>query len=191
MDSTETISEKASSTSYDLFGELLVSQEILSREDLDLAIKNQRKQGGRLGEVLVRLGILEDEVVTHALADHLSLEYVNLDNDNISEIIDINIARTLPESIATRFKIAAIREHENKVAIAMADPLNVIAIDTVTLKLKRQIKPIVSSMKGIKRAIEHIYHGSDVEEQRLRDIVELEGKTLCFIIGSKEKGVVD
>jgi len=56
----------------------------------------------------------------------------------------------------------------------MADPLNVIAIDTITLKIKRQIKVVISSPKEIRQAIEVIYHGSDVEEQQLRDLVQLE-----------------
>jgi type IV pilus assembly protein PilB len=56
----------------------------------------------------------------------------------------------------------------------MADPLNVIAIDTVTLKMKRQIKLAISSPGEIRRAIELVYHGSDVEEEQLRTIVETE-----------------
>jgi len=56
----------------------------------------------------------------------------------------------------------------------MADPLNVIAIDTIALRIKRQIKVVLSSPYEIRKAIEVIYHGSDLEEQRLRDLVELE-----------------
>jgi type IV pilus assembly protein PilB len=68
----------------------------------------------------------------------------------------------------------AIGEVNDKVIVAMADPLNVVAIDTITLKIKRQIKVVISSPKEIRQAIEVIYHGSDVEEQQLRDLVELE-----------------
>jgi type IV pilus assembly protein PilB len=164
--------------SYELFGELLVSENLLSKEQLGKAIKHQQEKGGRLGEVLVQLGMLKDEVVTRALADHLSLDYVNFESSDIAEMIDIDIARTLPESIAARFRVAALYEEQDKIVVAMADPLNVIAIDTVTLKLKRQIKPVVFSTKGVNRAIELIYHGSDVEEQRLRDLVELEDDLL-------------
>jgi type IV pilus assembly protein PilB len=86
----------------------------------------------------------------------------------------MNIARMLPEAIAKRFCLVAIREMENKVIVAMADPLDVVAIDTITLKIKRQIKVVISSTAEIKRAIELIYHGVDVEEQRLRDLVQFE-----------------
>ena len=154
-----------------LFGELLVSRELLSREELIKALNEQREQGGRLGEVLLRLKMLSDEDVTLALAEHLSMEYIRL--DDITKI-DVNLARMLPEAIAKRFCLVAIGEIDDKVIVAMADPLNVVAIDTITLKIKRQIKVVISSPQEIRQAIEVIYHGSDVEEQQLRDLVELE-----------------
>jgi len=56
----------------------------------------------------------------------------------------------------------------------MADPLNVIAVDTVSVKLKKAIKIVLASESEIQRAIEYVYHGTDVEEQKLRDLVEFE-----------------
>jgi len=154
-----------------LFGELLVSKGLLGRRELTQALNEQRKHGGRLGEVLLRLNILNDSDVTHALAEHLSMEYIRFD-----DVAKINkkVARMLPEAVTKRFCLVAIGEVDNKIIVAMADPLNVIAIDTITLKIKRQIKVVISSPQEIRKAIEVIYHGSDVEEQRLRDLVELE-----------------
>jgi type IV pilus assembly protein PilB len=154
-----------------LFGELLVSKELLSREELIEALNEQREQGGRLGEVLLRLKMLSEEDVTLALAEYLSMEYIRLDN---IDKIDVHLARTLPEVIAKRFCFVVLGEVDDKVMVAMADPLNVVAIDTITLKIRRQIKVVISSPKEIRHAIEMIYHGSDVEEQQLRDLVEFE-----------------
>jgi len=159
------------------FGELLVSKGLLSRKELGKVLAEQREQGGRLGEVLLRLEMLNNEDVTRALAEHLSMEYIRFDD---IDKINMDIARTLPESIAKRFCLVLVGEVDNKVIVAMADPLNVIAIDTVTLRMKRQIKPVISSPREIRRAIELIYHGSDIEEQQLRDLVELE-------VGEEEK----
>ncbi len=157
------------------FGELLISKGLISRKELEKVLKEQSKQGGRLGEILLRLEKLNHEDVTRALAEHLSMEYISLGDTNKMDKIDMDIARMLPESIAKRFCLVAISEEDDKIVVAMADPLNVIAIDTITLKMKRQIKPAISSPREIRRAIEFIYHGSDVEEQQLRSIVEGEG----------------
>lgn len=154
-----------------LFGESLVSKGLLTRRGLIEALNEQKEHGGRLGEVLLRLKKLGEEDVTHALAEYLSMDYMRLDDVNK---IDMDTARVLSENIAKRFCLAAIGETEDKIIVAMADPLNVIAIDTISLRLKRQIKAVISSPQEIRRAIEAIYHGSDVEEQQLRDIVEIE-----------------
>jgi type IV pilus assembly protein PilB len=154
-----------------LFGEFLVSKGLLTHRELTEALKEQRSTSGRLGEVLVRLRFLRYEEVTKALADHLSMEYLHF--DDLAKI-DMSIARMVPEGIAKRFCLVAIGQIDDKVVVAMADPLNVIAVDTIALKIKRQIKVVLSSTPEIRRAIEVVYHGSDLEEQRLRDLVELE-----------------
>ncbi len=164
-----------------LFGEFLVSKDLLSRRKLAQALNEQREHGGRLGEVLLRLKMLKDEDVTRVLAEHLSMEYVCF--DDIARI-DANIARMLPESISKRFCVLPIGQMDNKIIVAMADPLNVIAIDTITLKIKREIKVVISSSQEIRHAIEVVYHGSDVEEQHLRDLVELE-------VGQEEEDLLE
>jgi type IV pilus assembly protein PilB len=154
-----------------LFGEYLVSKGVLTRLQLSKALDEQRRFGGRLGEALIRLSMMTEEQVTQMLAEHLSMEYVRF--DDISKI-NLNIARMLDESISKRFCLIGIGEVDGRVVVAMADPLNVIAIDTITLKIKRPIKVVIGSAQEIRRAIEIIYHGSDVEEQRLRELVQCE-----------------
>ena len=175
MASAKTISKIPDAQANLPFGELLVSKGLLTRKELEKVLDEQNKQGGRLGEVLLRLEKLNHEDVTLALAEHLSMEYVRLGDNNKMDNIDMDVARMLPESIAKRFCLVAISEVDDKVVVAMADPLNVVAIDTITLKMKRQIKPVISSPREIQRAIELIYHGSDLEEQQLRTLVEGEG----------------
>lgn len=174
MDSLQTTSKVPEVQATHLFGELLVSKGLLSRDELLKALEKQREQGGRLGEVLLKLKILNEKELTAALAEHFSMEYITFDENTKADKIDTEIARKLPESIARRFCLVAVAEEDNNVVIAMADPLNVVAVDTVTLKLKRPIKLAISSQAEIRRAIDLIYHGSDVEEQQLRNLVEIE-----------------
>lgn len=174
MESAQDISNPPKTEADLLFGEFLASKGLINHRELIEALNEQRQDGGRLGEVLLRLKMLNDEQVTTALAEYLSMECIRL--DDVGKI-DMNIARMLPESIAKRFCLVAIGEIDNKIIVAMADPLNVIAIDTIELKIKRQIKVVLSSSREIRKAIEMIYHGCDLEEQQLRDLVELEVST--------------
>ncbi len=152
-----------------LFGEFLVSKNLLTRLQLGKALDEQRRFGGRLGEALLRLGMMTEEQLTESLAEHLSMEYFRF--DDMSKI-DFSIARMLDESISKRFCLVAVGEVDERVVIAMADPLNVIAIDTITMKIKRPIKVVIGSAQEIRKSIEVVYHGSDVEEQRLRELVQ-------------------
>lgn len=152
-----------------LFGERLIAKGLVTQRQVFEALKKQRLDGGRLGEVLLRLKILTEKDITSTLGEHLSMETVIF--DDVSKI-NMNAARLVPESIAKRFGLVAFGEDNDSLIVAMADPLNVVALDTIKLKLKRTIKPVLSSPEQIRKAIELIYHGSDVEEQRLREIAE-------------------
>ena len=172
MASAKTISKIPEAKAILPFGELLVSKGLLTSEELEKVLDEQSQRGGRLGEILLRLEKLNHEDVTLALAEHLSMEYIRLGDSSKTNKINMDIARMLPESIAKRFCLVAISEVDGNVVVAMADPLNVVALDTVTLKIKRKIKPAISSPREIKKAIELIYHGSDLEEEQLRTLVE-------------------
>ncbi|HEY5504132.1 MAG TPA: hypothetical protein VIK28_03170, partial [Sedimentisphaerales bacterium] len=144
---TETAEIQKPKTTH-LFGEYLVSKGVLTRLQLSKALEEQRRFGGRLGEALIRLSLMTEEQVTQMLADHLSMEYVRF--DDISKI-NLNIARMFDESISKRFCLVGIGEVDGRIVVAMADPLNVIAIDTITLKIKRPIKVVIGSAQEIRR----------------------------------------
>ncbi len=172
MTATSEIVSPLGTESGRLFGGLLLSRDLITPDDLQKALDDQRENGGRLGEVLLRLQLIDDLTLTTTLADHLSIEYVNI--EDISKI-DARVARLLPETIAKRFCIISIGEEEDgRLIMAMADPLDVFAVDTVMMKLHRSIKPMISSRREINRAIELIYHSSEAEERQLRDLIALE-----------------
>ena len=156
-----------------LFGEWLIKNERLSRRKLHEALSDQHQYGGRLGEVLLRLKLLDDNTLTASLAEFLGMEYISLDNPGE---VNMDVAKQIPEKIASRFCLIGIDEDEDSkvVTVAMADPLNIVAIDTVALKLKKKIKVAISPEINISNAIDAVYHGSHVAEEGLRELVELE-----------------
>ncbi|MFA5251706.1 MAG: GspE/PulE family protein [Phycisphaerae bacterium] len=116
--------------------------------------------------------LFEPEKMMQNLADYISsVERVHL---NITDKIDMRIARMLPEYIATRFCLVAVREKENRIVVAMANPLDLVAFDTVRVKLNREITIAVSSKDEILNAIEAIYHDIDMEEQQLYGLTKPE-----------------
>ncbi|MHC5162930.1 MAG: GspE/PulE family protein [Planctomycetota bacterium] len=154
-----------------LFGDWLIQQEAITVEQLDSALNEQKTNGGRIGQSLIRLKVLSDDELTRNLAEYLNFDYISLAD---LSVLDKDVARRIPENIAKRFGVLATEETDEYIIVAMSDPLDVIAVDTVSVKLKQPIKTVLAAENEIQRAIEYIYHGTDVEEQQLRDLVDLE-----------------
>jgi type IV pilus assembly protein PilB len=157
-----------------LFGNWLVEQGLLPESQLQQVLESQQKSGGRLGEILVRMNFLSEADATCAIGRFLSIDYIDLDD---LTIIDFDIARKIPENIAKRLEILALNQKDDTVLVAMADPQNIVAIDTLTIKLKRQVKPLIAAPRKIRQAIEYVYHGGDSDQQRMKDLVDLEVQT--------------
>jgi type IV pilus assembly protein PilB len=171
---TKMIASLTESREHLQFGTWLVQQGRLSAEDLQKALDSQRAESGRLGEVLIRLNLMSEVDVIKAVGEFLSIEYIDLDDYTI---IDSDVSRKIPENIAKRLELIAISQEDDTVRVAMADPLNIVAIDTVTVKLKRQVKPLIALPRKIRQAIEFVYHGVDVDQQQMKDIVDLQVQT--------------
>lgn len=153
-----------------LFGQLLVTKKLITPDKLSEALSNQRQFGGRLGEVLIKLKMLSEEQTMSALGQLLSVEYCSL--SDLSDI-DIQVAHSLPERIAKRFNMVALRRCDNGIMVAMSDPLDVVAKDTIVNTLGRKAHISISTHSGIVKAIEAIYHGSEVQQERIQSLVEV------------------
>ena len=144
---------------------------MIDDDQLAAALAEQKKTGQRLGRTLVQLKHLSEEQLTEALSAFLAVESVSLED---LAAIDKEMARRVPENIAKRFGLVVVGQREEKTLVAMSDPLNVVAVDTVSVKLKCPICVAIAAEGAIKRAIEYLYHGTDLEVQKLRDLVQVE-----------------
>lgn len=114
-------------------GELLVSNRLITDEQLHHALAAQRQVDGsarrRLGRVVVDEGYLTEGQLAKALADLLNLELIDLS----LLTLDLSVARTLPRRVAERHGMLVIGRDDNLIRVATADPTNIVAIDDVKL----------------------------------------------------------
>jgi type IV pilus assembly protein PilB len=150
------------------FGEWLLSRKMLDDAQVSAALQDQQQHGGRLGEVLSRLKLLNEAEVTSSLADYLGVERWSADSlMNVS----MDVAQSLPERLATRFRLVALGVSDGNVQVAMADPLDVVARDTVAQYFGREVRTVLASEREVRDAIDAIYHGSHAQEKRIRNLV--------------------
>lgn len=135
------------------FGDFLVGLAIITADQLKKASQEQRQQGERLEQAIVRLGYAKEELALQCLADYFNLPYVDLD----TYLIDEKIVRTIPEELARRHTLVPLFKIGSTLTVAMATPLNLLALDELRNKLKIDVEITISTEKKIKKAIEQHY----------------------------------
>lgn len=134
-------------------GELLVSFGVITKEQLDTALTEQKKGGGRLGHVLKKLGFISEETMIEFLGRQLNIPHIDLDK----VVPDSEVLKLVPESLARRYKAIPISRAGRVMTLAMADPLDVFAIDDIGGASGCEINPVVSGERRILSAIDKHY----------------------------------
>jgi len=135
-------------------GQILIRQTSLTEQQLDDALRVQREEGGRIGEILVRRNYVTEEQMLHALASQLDLPMVN---EIKPEDCDEALAALVPINFARQHRLIPVRRVGRGVEVALADPLDVHALDDVRRALGAEILPLVVPSAKIVEAINKVY----------------------------------
>lgn len=142
-------------------GQILLDEGIVTREQLEKAIQMQQRSGGHLGRILVEQGTLNEHQLARALSIQWGLAVVELS----SVEIDPDVVKVVPLHLAHRHKVLAIEKTKKRLKLAIADPLNVVALDDVRLVTGLDIEAVVAAEEDIVAAISRHYSaGTDIEE---------------------------
>ena len=129
---------------------LLVDEGLVSSVVLDAAKLEATSASKPLFSLLAEQQIVDDELLTHAIAQVSGVPYVNLANT----IIDQNILSLLPEDIAERFMAVPLAEVQNRLAVAMIDANNVQAVDYLANRIQRPLKVFMASETGVRHVLD-------------------------------------
>lgn len=130
--------------------ELLVSEGLVSTDVLTDAQAAAAAQSVPLIGLLTQRGVVDDELLTHAIAQVSGVPYVNLS----STIIDQKVLGLLPEDIAERFMAVPLAEVQNRLAVAMIDANNVQAVDYLANRIQRPLKVFMASEAGVRHVLD-------------------------------------
>lgn len=134
-------------------GQILVNSNIISEEQLKQALNLQKKEGGRLGTNLIKLGFITEENLVTFLSKQYGVPSINLSDHKI----DPSVIKLVPYEIARKYLIIPIARVGATLTIAMADPSNVFAIDDVKFMTGYNVEVVVSSESSIINAINTYY----------------------------------
>ena len=142
-------------------GDMLVAAGLLSEKQLDWALEQQKQKYRRLGEVLVDASLVSEDDIVEARALQLEMPCINLEDFTVPA----EVAELVPEDVARTYCLLPVSQFGDKLAIAMANPMDVEAIDAVQRFSKKRVEPLLASESRIHASIDHIYGnlgGSDI-----------------------------
>jgi len=130
--------------------ELLINEGLLEKSVLDQATAAATTDKKPLLSYLIENDIVDEELLTHAIAQVSGVPYVNLTNS----LIDQNILSLLGEDIAERFMAVPLAEIQNRLAVAMIDANNVQAVDYLSNRIQRPLKVFMASEAGVRHVLD-------------------------------------
>jgi len=154
--------------------DILYKKDLISEKDLDRIIKIQRDTGKDLQKIIIELGILEKDEMMNALADEIGVKYINLNEINI----DPSIIVLISEEMSRRHQIIAIDKDEEKLTVAMANPLDVFVNDEIKIRLGYNVEAVLSYGEDINKVLNAIF---GVTDEAHKMIGEVEGVPVTVV----------
>ncbi|MEW6684940.1 MAG: type IV-A pilus assembly ATPase PilB [Candidatus Edwardsbacteria bacterium] len=134
-------------------GEMLTKAGLLSPEQLDKALKEQREKGSSLSSTLVRLGYATEVVLVQFLSKQLNMPMVSLTDYEIEP----TLVRLIKPEVAQKFQVIPIKKIGRELTLAMVDPTNLFAIEDIKFLTGLEVKPAVAAESSIKRLLDRYY----------------------------------
>ena len=138
---------------YMRLGDLLVSSGIITGEQLEQALALPREDGQRLGDVLIRQGVISEAQLIDALRVQLGVDFVDL----TAVSIPVELAKYVPRNLAKKFLVVPVKLVQDRLYLAMHDPLDFVAQDEVKTASRKRIIPMIATRKAVEQAIERLY----------------------------------
>lgn len=142
-------------------GQRLIELGYISEAQLNLALREKNRNGGYLGEVLVNLGFVSQDVMTNSLALETQTRVVNV----LQTVVDDEVLALVPYDLAKQYKLLPIGLKDDVLTVALADAINVVAIDSIEKKTGLQVEIVSAAEADILEALErHYAQGSSIED---------------------------
>jgi type IV pilus assembly protein PilB len=138
-------------------GEMLVKAQLITDGQLDEVMKIQRREGGKLGSIVVRSGFCSDQDIVSFLGMQYGVPAADLEQ---WPPIDASVIALIPKDLAQRHKVLPLQRTGNVLTLAMSDPTDIFAMDDVRFHTGYNVDPVVSSEMGLARAVEKYYGGN-------------------------------
>src|SRR3954466_3537996 len=153
----------------DRLGEILLREGLVTREQLQSALAEQKQSGHRLGYVLVKLGLVQELEITKVLARQYRMPAVDLTRFEV----DPRGCKLIPGDLATKSVVLPLKREGRTLTVAMADPTDLGLLEDLKFITRFDLFPVIAGEYTLRNLIEKYYEQSDQELQSiLKDMEE-------------------
>lgn len=140
-------------------GEILISEKLISSAQLEDALAEQKKKRKMpLGEILIEKGLVSRDQIQHALAKKLGIPFVSIQDFGITPAV-IKLA---PASLVFKHRVVPLYQYDNKLVVAIENPLDWTALDALKFHTNRYIEPVMATEADITWAMQFYYSSDDI-----------------------------
>ncbi len=140
----------------------LLEQRLISKEQLEKALEVQADEGGHLGEMLVRKGLVSEDDVAFAISGQFKVPLLSSKTGAIRPAEDQNLDKLISKQFALRNTIIPLSRDGNTLTVVMFNPLDFMLIDELRKISSLEINPVVATKSDIVRTIEEFYGGLEM-----------------------------
>ncbi|MDQ5908177.1 MAG: biosis protein MshE [Pseudomonadota bacterium] len=142
-------------------GDLLVTQNAISPEQLEQALAEQQRTGGKLGRILIDSNFVTEDQMLEILSRQLAIQQIDLRSFQLRT----DLVRRLPETMARRFRCVVLDERDGRYLVGMADPTDLFAFDEVSRVLHQPVTIALVREGDLRRVFDTVYrHTEEINE---------------------------
>ncbi len=157
-------------------GEVLIDNDKITRQQLNIALKEQKQTGELMGNVLVRLGMITGKDLSWAMAESVDIPYIDLSQTQVQP----DAVTKIPKDMAKKFKAIPFALEDSSLRVALENPNNVTAIDAIRRHTGLNIEIFASDSDGVLEAIEFYYEvGLSIEDEITKNIAAAQSGTVA------------
>lgn len=147
-------------------GNILLENTSLTEAQLEEGLMVQKEKSIKLGEALVQLRFLRSEDILKAISIQLGIPYLSsLRMDDVP----MDLVRKIPINFAKRNELLPLKKEGDELQVAIADPININALDDLRILMGLSIRPIIASSSQIVEAINDLYNRNTETERAVMD----------------------
>jgi type IV pilus assembly protein PilB len=170
---------------FEKLGDILLNSGMITEEQLKKSLNEQQYKKEKLGQILINLGFAVEENIVYALARQMGLNFIS--NDKLLEARE-SVVALIPEPFAKQHSVLAVNANDYTLQVAMADPDDIVAIDSLQKLTGRTIEPQLATRNGILAAIDQLY----IRIRKSDEVTEVMGDLQFFAeADSEDEGMVD